>query len=96
MNYSEFADSLSKANPPENLSDVLVALWHERKGNWDKAHDIVQDMPTRDASWVHAYLHRKEGDSGNASYWYGRADKKFPNVSLDEEWEALVKNFLPR
>lgn len=95
MNYTEFRNSLSGDTPPEKIGDLLLALWHEGRGDWDKAHDIVQDIQTSDASWIHAYLHRREGDAGNAAYWYQRAGRKFPHISMDEEWEVLVKNYLP-
>lgn len=91
MNYKEFTDSLSGDTPSKNLSDLLLALWYERRGDWDKAHDIVQDIHTSNASWIHAYLHRREGDKGNAAYWYQRAGRKFPDVSMDKEWEVLVR-----
>ncbi len=94
MNFEEFKDSTSRDTPPENLSELLLALWYERKGDWDKAHDIVQDAHTGDASWIHAYLHRREGDQGNAAYWYQRAGRKVPKVSMEEEWEELVKALL--
>jgi len=93
MNYTQFRNSLSGGTPPEKLSELLLALWHEARGDWDKAHDIVQDIHTSDASWIHAYLHRREGDAGNAAYWYQRAGRKFPDVSMEEEWEELVKTF---
>lgn len=94
MNYQEFKNSLSGNTPPEKLGNLLQALWHEAKGEWDKAHDIVQDIHTSDASAIHAYLHRREGDAGNAAYWYQRAGKKFPNISMEEEWEGLVRSYL--
>jgi len=75
---------------PEGLSEPLKALWHEAAGDWEEAHRIVQDMPGRDAAWIHAYLHRKEGDVGNADYWYARAGCSRPAQTLEEEWAALV------
>ena len=94
MNYSEFRNSLSGETAPEGLSDLLLALWHEARGDWEKAHNIVQDIHSSDASWIHAYLHRKEGDQGNAAYWYQRAGKTMPKVSLEKEWEEIVKEIL--
>jgi hypothetical protein len=94
MNLISFKNSLTGNNPPENLSDYLNALWQEAKGNWDKAHHIVQDLEDKDASWIHAHLHRKEGDFGNADYWYRRAGKKRPDVSLEKEWEEIVAALL--
>ena len=65
------------------------ALYWDKQGDWDRAHQIVQEINTSDAAWVHAYLHRKEGDKWNANYWYSRANKTFFNNSLEEEWDLL-------
>ena len=95
MNFEEFEISLTDAAPPESLSPYLTALWHDRQGDWKKAHEIVQEISTDTAARIHAYLHRKEGDEGNASYWYRTAKQSFPSgQSLDEEWEYLVKELL--
>ncbi len=94
MQYEEFVDSLSASNPPSGINELLKSLWHERKGNWRSAHDIVENMPDKNAAWIHAYLHRKEGDSFNARYWYNRAGQPEARVSLQEEWSALVKKFI--
>lgn len=75
------------------MNPYLIALEADKNGQWDAAHDIVQDIHTDEASWIHAYLHRKEGDPGNARYWYNRAGKPFFDGSLDEEWEELWKYF---
>jgi len=72
----------------------LLALWYDAKGDWNKAHDCVDHLNDSTACWVHAYLHRKEGDIWNADYWYRRADKKRPACSLDEEWANIVKALL--
>ena len=93
MTFIEFLQSVSGSNPPK-VQSLLLALWHDKKGDWNKSHEIAQDIHTADGSWVHAYLHRKEGDIGNADYWYRRADQTRPSVSLDEEWESIVKAFL--
>jgi hypothetical protein len=90
MNVSSFKESLSQGQPPETTSVYLNALWYDAKGEWDKAHGLIQDVEDKNASWIHAYLHRKEGDTGNADYWYSRAAKKRPLVSLNEEWEDIV------
>ena len=79
---------------PQQLDDTLVALWYESLGNWDQAHSIVQEMPGSDAAWVHAYLHRKEGDEGNASYWYARAGKTKPRFSFQQEWQQITRELL--
>ncbi|MCC9168107.1 hypothetical protein [Pontibacter harenae] len=94
MNFVTFEESLQKETPPIDASVYLWALWFDAKGNWNSAHELIQDLPDQDASWIHAYLHRKEGDTWNADYWYRKAGKKSPSVSLDEEWEELVKHFL--
>ena len=103
MTFNEFKLSLSQNSPPENVSELLVALWYDAKvgpskagASWEKAHKIVQDINSKDAAWIHAYLHRKEGDSGNASYWYSRAGKQFSDKTLEEEWEEIVRELLSR
>lgn len=83
------------AAPTDVLPEVL-ALWHDAHGDWDQAHLLVQDLATRDAAWVHAYLHRKEGDASNARYWYGRAGQPVFRGSLDEEWTHLADALLAR
>lgn len=84
---------LSKADPENDLSPELKALWYDAKGDWKLAHDQVDHLSSKSASRVHAYLHRKEGDSWNADYWYGKAGEKRPDLSLDEEWELLFNRF---
>jgi hypothetical protein len=74
----------------------LKALWIEANGDWATAHRIVQVLYDRDAMWVHAYLHRKEGDLGNSSYWYSRANKPMSKLSLDEEWVEIVGALLDK
>ena len=90
MNFDEFYNSLSAASPPEKLSVYLRALWYDGKNNWEEAHTIIQDVEDKTAAWVHAYLHRKEGDSFNANYWYNRAGKRMPEYSLEQEWKEIV------
>jgi hypothetical protein len=94
MNFSTFIDTLSENVPPADLSVHLRALWYDRKGEWDKSHATIQDVADTNASWIHAYLHRKEGDRWNADYWYNKAGRKRPLISLDDEWEQIVKAFL--
>ncbi len=89
-----FNASLSDAAPPAELASPLAALWWAKKGDWDKAHVLVQDEPSADAAWVHAYLHRIEGDLGNASYWYGQAGKPAARGELDAEWTAIAETLL--
>ena len=94
MTTAEFKASLSGAAPAPQLNAPLAALWWAAKGGWDEAHKIVQDEPTADAAWVHAYLHRVEGDLGNAGYWYHRASKPVAASSLDTEWEGIAAALL--
>lgn len=80
--------------PPPESSPEVVALWHDAHGDWDRAHQVVQDRETPAAAWVHAYLHRREGDDGNARYWYSRAGQPVCRVSLDEEWAQIAAALL--
>jgi hypothetical protein len=91
---TEFKSSLVSSQPDSELSVLLKSLWYDGKGDWDKAHSLIDHLDDRESAWVHAYLHRKEGDIGNADYWYRKAHKTRPNVSLEEEWEGLVTVFL--
>jgi hypothetical protein len=93
MNVTDFRASLTQSAPPAGLSPALLALWYAGKGDWDKAHDVTQPGGP-ELDWVHAYLHRVEGDPANAGYWYRRAGKPVATVPLDDEWAALVRNFL--
>jgi hypothetical protein len=81
--------------PPRGISPALQALWWARRGDWDKAHKLVQDETSGEAAWVHAYLHRVEGDLGNARYWYAQAGQPAAGGDLDAEWAALVDALLP-
>jgi hypothetical protein len=94
MTIEAFKTSLDENNPPEGLDQKLLALWYDAKGDWQKSHAIIQDIESRDAASIHAYLHRKEGDLWNADYWYQRAGSKRPDVTLSEEWTNLIFNFL--
>jgi hypothetical protein len=94
MTFEDFKSTLSSSNPPADLSDLLKAMWYDGKDNWEKAHNIAQEIASEDGSWIHAYLHRKEGDHGNAAYWYHRAGKPIPRVSLQEEWKQIVTGLL--
>ena len=89
-NYTEFTESLNIEVPPASWPSSLRALWYDAKGNWEASHDIAQEMHTDMGSWIHAYLHRKEGDKFNAGYWYRRANRPFPQKRLSEELEDLV------
>lgn len=90
MIFSTFTESLSANEPPQNISIYLKSLWYDAKGNWDKAHQLIQDVDDKNASWIHAYLHRKEGDVSNAGYWYSRAGKTRSSLSLEKEWKEIV------
>jgi hypothetical protein len=94
MTYDEFSKSLAIPNPPAGLSVYLEALWYDGANNWEKAHEIAQDINDKDGSWLHAYLHRKEGDAINAGYWYRRAGKPMPSYSLQQEWKEMVAALL--
>ncbi len=89
-----FIESLKEGTPSEVFSPMLKALWYDKKGDWKLAHDQVDQMSGQEAAWVHAYLHRKEGDLWNADYWYARAKKTRPFITLEEEWEVLFSYFL--
>ena len=90
MNRQTFRDSLSRNDPPGELSRALAGLWWDAKGNWKKAHESAQQDEGPAGSWVHAYLHRKEGDPSNAAYWYQRAGKTPARSSLEDEWNEII------
>ena len=94
MTNTDFIKSLNEEAPESNLPQLLQALWWDKKGDWDRAHSVAQIVSNPDGSWVHAYLHRVEGDEWNASYWYKRANKKMPNQSLEEEWLIILDYLL--
>ncbi len=94
MSIADFRASLSGAAPAHALAPPLAALWWAAKGDWDKAHKIVQDESTSEAAWVHAYLHRVEGDLGNAGYWYRQAGQPVAKDALDTEWERITASLL--
>ena len=91
---SEFKASLSAEQPRGEFTVQLKSLWYDAKGDWHQAHAQVDQLNDQASAWVHAYLHRKEGDIWNANYWYSKAGRKRPDLSLDEEWEQLVNHFL--
>jgi hypothetical protein len=94
MTIEDFKRSLGTNEPPADLTPALTALWWDARGDWDKAHSAAQDDEGNDGAWVHAYLHRKEGDRGNAGYWYRRAGKSFCEKSLPEEWLSITQELL--
>lgn len=91
---TELRASLSEDSPPEGLSLPLRALWFAAKGNWERAHATVQDDPSTEAAWVHAHLHKQEGDQSNARYWYARSVRNTMKLTLKEEWEEIVSTLL--
>jgi hypothetical protein len=93
MTLDHFKATLADATPPA-VSPLLLALWHDARGNWDQAHTLAQDVDDAPGAWVHAYLHRKEGDLGNAGYWYRRAKQPMATDALDAEWTRIVAALL--
>jgi hypothetical protein len=91
MNFTNFQQSLSQDAPASDMPSALQALWHQANGDWDAAHKLAQSQSGPTGSWVHAYLHRVEGDIGNAAYWYRLAGKPDCTLKLNEEWEEIAK-----
>ena len=89
MNLEEFKKSLSSSKPPENIASHLKALWYAGKDDWESSHNIAQDIHDKNGSWIHAYLHRVEGDTFNANYWYNKAGRRMPGYSYQQEWEEI-------
>jgi hypothetical protein len=89
-------DDLKTTANTATLPPLLRALWHDARGEWDAAHHLAQDIDDADGAWVHAYLHRKEGDTGNAAYWYERAKQPVPTDSLSAEWDRIAAALLTR
>jgi hypothetical protein len=94
MTFDEYIAGIKNELPSTELSETLTSLWWDKKGDWDKAHDIAQEIPTTPGSAVHAYLHRKEGVLWNADYWYSRAGRIRPDIPLEAEWKLLVDEML--
>jgi hypothetical protein len=94
MSFEEFVNSLGSATPPAQLSGYLKSLWYDAKNDWQKSHEIAQDINDQRGSQIHAYLHRKEGDPSNANYWYRKAGKSMPYYSLEQEWKEIVVDCL--
>ena len=95
MTFEEFTKTLSMPGPPA-VAPPLIALWHDSRGDWDKAHGVAQNVDDDTGAWVHAYLHRKEGDASNAAYWYRRAHQPVASDSLETEWTRIVTSLLAR
>ncbi|MCR9071369.1 MAG: hypothetical protein NXI18_06575 [Alphaproteobacteria bacterium] len=94
MTFEEFRRSIDEGVPPDNLGAALLGLWHQGRGAWETAHETVQADDGAPAAWVHAHLHRFEGDEMNAGYWFRRAGKPHTKGDLDEEWTAMVAALL--
>jgi hypothetical protein len=94
MTFEEFRASLKDAAPAPDLPPLLAAMWWDARTDWNRAHGIAQDIESAEGAWVHAYLHRKEGDEGNAGYWYGQARKPHSRLPLSAEWEEIVQALL--
>ena len=94
MNLAAFRASLEAESPPVGLSLALQALWHDGRGDFDRAHELAQKGEGGDGDWVHAYLHRKEGELSNAAYWYWRAKRPAAKAPLEAEWETIATALL--
>ena len=94
MDIIEFRNSLQNRQPDDSLPVHLQSLWYDARGNWEQSHELIQDLGDATSARIHAYLHRKEGDQGNALYWYRRAGVAAFHGSLEEEWEYLVGELL--
>ena len=94
MTLEDFKQSLSGSKPPAGLTGALTGLWWDAKGNWERAHECAQEASGSAGSWVHAYLHRKEGDASNAAYWYGQAHQPVCREPFESEWLDIVRTLL--
>ena len=93
-NYTEFEATLTGSQPLSDWPEGLKALWFDAKGDWEASHNIAQDLHNQLGSWIHAYLHRKEGDRFNAGYWYRQANRPFSKLSLEDELKEIVEYVL--
>jgi hypothetical protein len=96
ITLAELKASTSASAPPDGLPPALLALWHDANGDWDAAHEVAQDIDGADGAWIHAYLHRKEGDPGKAAYWYRRAGKSPSTLPLTAEWDQIAGDLIGR
>jgi hypothetical protein len=94
LTLHEFRQSVALGAPAQNLTPALTALWWAQKGEWDKAHELIMNEANGEGAWVHAYLHRLEGDLGNARYWYRQAGRQMPAGPLDREWDTIAEELL--
>ena len=95
MTWEDFVAAVENGTLPGDAPSLVAALWHAARGEWDRAHAIAQEDDGPDGAWVHAHLHREEGDLANASYWYRRAGRDRPGLSLEEEWRQITGALLP-
>ena len=96
ITLEDFLKMKDAGSAPEDIPPLLQSLLLDAAGDWDSAHRIAQNEYNPDGSWVHAYLHRKEGDLGNAGYWYRNAGRSMPDMSLEEEWEYIAMELLKK
>ena len=96
MTLKEFQQTIDAQAEPSGLTNPLLALWYDAQDDWDKAHEFAQQDNDAESAWVHAYLHRKEGDLVNANYWYVRASRTMPEQRLEEEWQHIVQTLLAK
>lgn len=94
MTLEQFRQSVRENAPARDLNVALAGLWWDAKGDWTKAHESAQQDEGVAGSWVHAYLHRKEGDASNAAYWYSRAGRRPSRATLEEEWAEITTALL--
>ncbi len=95
MKLAEFTQLMEQQEKcPDSWPKALQAMWYDKQGDWDKAHQVVQDASDADSAWVHAYLHRKEGDFSNARYWYKRAGQSEFKEQLSQEWDQISRDLL--
>jgi len=94
MTYDEFILTIENDEVPPGLPLYLQALWYDGKGDWHKAHSLIDSLDDKNSCRVHAYLHRKEGDISNADYWYRRANAQRPSGSLQQEWQDVTTELL--
>ena len=94
MTFDDFKRTIGAPAPPADLPPLATALWHDARGDWEAAHRLAQQIDDESGAWVHAYLHRKEGDAANAAYWYRRAGRRPAVSSLEEEWETIAQALL--
>jgi hypothetical protein len=94
VTLDDFKQTVAAGTPPEEISPALRALWHDARGDWEAAHETAQAVDDETGAWVHAYLHRKEGDAANAAYWYRRARKPVATDALGSEWDRIASALL--